>query len=128
MDSSSWAHLPSVQESVADLVNTVVEQCPAATNDLANASTTSQKVCVALRGLEERHRRGAQYLPNVDALFRRTAGMMDILEKVLQDHISGETGSVMAWHALESETVKNLTSVFEIFGKTAGLIILYNET
>lgn len=128
MDSPSWVNLPSVQNTIADLISVVVEQCRAATDDLGNVSTTSQNVCFALRGVEERQRRGAQYLPNIDALYRRTAGMLDILEKVLQDHLSGDTGPVVTWHEPEQEIVKNLTSVLEIIGKTAGLVILYNET
>lgn len=111
-----------VQDSIANLITTILNQSRAEPGDLINASTASQNACISLQHLEQRQSQGTQYLPDVEILFRKTSGMLDILEKVLQDHVNGESGSEML------DTVSSLSTVFQVFHKTADLITLYNET
>lgn len=111
-----------VQDSIADLINTIMDQFPDEADHLIDVRTTSQNACIALQGIEDRQSEGTQYLSNIDVLFRRTAGMLDILETVLQDHVAGMSGGEM------QDTVSSLSTVFEVFRKTANLVILYNET
>lgn len=88
----------------------------------------SEKACFALRGLEQRQQNGTQHLPDVDALFRKTEEMFEVFERTLLTHVSGENGSLMVWHANEREVVRGLGTVFEVYGHTSGLVLLYNET
>ena len=87
-----------------------------------------EKVCFALRGLDQRQQNGTQHLPDVDVLFRKTGEMLEVFERTLLTHVSGENGSLMVWHANEREVVRGLGTVLEVYGHTSGLVLLYNET
>lgn len=126
--SPSVDDMKPANERIAGMIPVMVEKCPPSENHVIEAQGISLKVCIALQGLEYRQAQGTQYLPNIDALFRKTAGMLDILEKILHDHLTGESGSIDEWHASEREIVNNLSLVFDVCGRTAGLLLLYNET
>lgn len=87
-----------------------------------------EKLCFALRGLEQRQQSGTQHLPGIDPLFSKTEQMVEVFERTLLTHVSGENGWLMAWHANEREVVRCLGTVFEVYRHTAELVLLYNET